>query len=243
MKYQKEFEAAKNIALKVGNFLSSQTVKKINSEEGKDIKLELDIESEKNITSILTNDFNYAVLGEEKGLTRELVKNEPYWIVDPIDGTLNFSRDNPACCISIAFWKNKDPIFGVIYDFNRDELFYGYVEVGAWLNKEKLKPHKIKKKKQSILATGFPNNMTNDENSLKKFILQVQEYKKVRIIGSAALSLAYVSCGRFDAYMENNIKFWDVAAGIAINKVMNNKYEIEYLENYETNTKVVSTAS
>lgn len=243
MKYQKEFETAKNVALKVGNFLSLQTIKKINSEEGRDIKLELDIESEKNITSILTNDFNYAVLGEEIGLTRELVKNEPYWIVDPIDGTLNFSRDNPTCCISIAFWKNKDPIFGVIYDFNRDELFYGYVEVGAWLNKEKLKPQKIKKKTQSILATGFPNNLTNDENNLKNFILQAQEYKKVRIIGSAALSLAYVSCGRFDAYMENNIKLWDIAAGIAINKVVNNKYEIEFLENYETNTKVVSTGS
>lgn len=243
MKYQKEFETAKNVALKVGNFLSSQTIKMINSDEGKDIKLELDIESEKNITSILTNDFNYAVLGEEIGLTRELVKNEPYWIVDPIDGSLNFSRHNPTCCISIAFWKNKDPIFGVIYDFNRDELFYGYVEVGAWLNKEKLKPQKIKKKTQSILATGFPNNIKYNENNLKNFILQAQEYKKVRIIGSAALSLAYVSCGRFDAYMENNIKLWDVAAGIAINKVMNNKYEIEYLENYETNTKVVSTAS
>lgn len=238
MKYKQEFELAKKVAVQVGDFLNSQTIKKIDSEEGKDIKLELDRKSEENIMSTLTKDFDYAILSEEIGLTKELEQNKPYWIIDPIDGTLNFSRDNPTSCISLALWINQEPIFGVIYDFNRDELFSGYVGKGSWLNDTQLLPQNKKEKSQSILATGFPTYMSDDEATLKSFISQVQEYKKIRMIGSAALSLAYVACGRFDTYMENDIKLWDVAAGIAINKVINNKYEIEYLENFGTKTKV-----
>jgi myo-inositol-1(or 4)-monophosphatase len=238
MKYKQEFELAKKVAVKVGKFLHTQTTKKIDSQNGKDIKLELDRKSEEMIINTLTKEFDYPILSEEIGLTKELEQDKPYWIIDPIDGTLNFSRDNPTCCISIALWCEKEPILGVIYDFNADELFSGYVEVGAWLNDTQLLPQKKKEKSQSILATGFSTYMSDDEVTLKSFISQVQEYKKIRMIGSAALSLAYVACGRFDTYMENDIKLWDVAAGIAINKAMDNKYKIEYLENFGTNTKV-----
>ncbi|MCK9162311.1 MAG: inositol monophosphatase family protein [Arcobacteraceae bacterium] len=236
--YNLEFELAKKVSLAVGNFLNSQTIKKIDSQEGKDIKLELDRKSEEMILKALKKEFNYVILSEEIGLTKDIEEDKPYWIIDPIDGTLNFSRDNPIYCISIGFWKNKDPIFGVIYDFNRDELFSGYVEVGAWLNEQKLNQQDKKEKSQSVLATGFPTYMSDDETTLKNFIVQVQEYKKIRMIGSAALSLAYVACGRFDTYIESNIKLWDVAAGIAINKAIDNRYEIKYLENFETITKV-----
>jgi len=238
MTYKKEFNLAKKVALEVGKFLNSQTEKKIESQIGKDIKLELDKKSEEMIINTFEKKFNYAILSEEIGLTKDLQEKEPYWIIDPIDGTLNFSRDNPTCCISIAFWIDKEPIFGVIYDFNRDELFSGYVGISAWLNDTELKPQEKKEKNQSILATGFPTYMSDDEETLKSFILQIQEYKKIRMIGSAALSLAYVVCARFDTYMEQDIKLWDVAAGIAINKAVNNKYEIEYLEKFGTNAKV-----
>lgn len=237
MKYQKEFELAKMTALDVGGFLKCQPNKKIDSQIGKDIKLELDKKSEEIIINSLTRDFNYPILSEEIGLTRDIEKDNPYWIIDPIDGTLNFSRDNPTSCISIALWVDREPIFGIIYDFNRDELFSGYVEIGAWLNDEQLKSQEAKEKPQSILATGFPTYMSNDSETLKNFISQIQEYKKIRMIGSAALSLAYVACGRFDTYMEENIKLWDVAAGVAINHAINNKYEIEYLDDFGTNTR------
>jgi myo-inositol-1(or 4)-monophosphatase len=238
VKYKKEFELSKNIAKEVGAFLNLQTEKNIESEIGKDIKLELDRKSEEIIINALTREFDYSILSEEIGLTKELIEDEPYWIIDPIDGTLNFSRDNPTCCISIAFWKNKEPIFGVIYDFNRDELFSGYVGVGAWLNDEELKAQNKKEISQSLLATGFPTYMNDDDDTIKQFMSQVQEYKKIRMIGSAALSIAYVACGRFDAYMEDNIKLWDIAAGVAINKALGNKYQIEYLNDYKTNTKI-----
>ena len=238
MKYKKEFELSKNIAKDVGAFLNLQTEKNIESQIGKDIKLELDKKSEEMIINRLNSKFDYAILSEELGLTKDLVVNEPYWIIDPIDGTLNFSRDNPTCCISIAFWIEKEPLFGIIYDFNRDELFSGYVGSGAWLNKAELKPQIRKSINQSILASGFPTYMSDDDKTIKDFIFQVQEYKKIRMIGSAALSLAYVACGRFDTYMENDIKLWDIAAGVAINKVLENNIYVEYNNNYGTNTTV-----
>lgn len=238
MNYKTEFELAKKVVLEVGEFLKTQTIKKIDSQEGKDIKLELDRKSEEMIINTFIKTFDYAILSEEIGLTKELEKGKPYWIIDPIDGTLNFSRDNPTSCISIALWVEKEPIFGMIYDFNRDELFSGYVEVGAWLNDIQLQPQKKKEKSQSILATGFPTYMSDDEITIKSFILQVQEYKKIRMIGSAALSLAYVACGRFDTYMEKDIKLWDIAAGVAINKAINNNIDIIELEDYKRITRV-----
>lgn len=237
MKYKKEFELAKKIAKEVGCFLDTQDTKKIKSQMGKDIKLELDQKSEEIIIDLLQKQFNYPILSEEIGLTKEIENENPFWIIDPIDGTLNFSRDNPISCISIAFWIDKEPIFGVIYDFNRDELFTGYVGMGAWLNNNKLKRQEKKDKSQAILATGFSTYIRHDYDTIKKFVSKVQEYKKIRMIGSAALSLAYVSCGRFDAYIEDGIKLWDVAAGISINKALNNIIDIEYLKDYGTNTK------
>jgi len=236
--YKKEFELAKKTALNVGKFLNRQLEKKIDSEIGKDIKLLLDKESEKLIIEAIGEFFDYPLLSEECGLTKEIQKEEPYWIVDPIDGTLNFSRDNPTSCISIALWIDKEPIFGVIYDFNRDELFSGYVGLGATLNDTILTQQEHRKKSQAILATGFPTYMSDDEGTLKRFVSQVQEYKKIRMIGSAALSLAYVASGRFDAYMEEKIKLWDVAAGIAINSALNNPLLVKYLPDYGVDIQV-----
>lgn len=138
----------------------------------------------------------------------------------------------------MALWKDKKPIFGIIYDFNRDELFSAYVGYKAFLNDIEIKNVNNFEKSKSVLATGFPTYMSHDSDTLKNFIDQVQTFKKIRMIGSAALSLAYVSCGRFDAYFEENIKIWDVAAGIAINTVVNNKIELIYLDNNMLNVKV-----
>lgn len=238
MKYEAEFELAKKVSLEAGGFLNAQTEKKIELEIGKDIKLELDRLSEELIISRLTQYFEYSVLSEEIGLTKSLEEGKPYWIVDPIDGTLNFSRNNPTSCVSIALWMGQEPILGVIYDFNKNELFSGYVGSGAWLNNTVLKQQSSKEKAQSILATGFPTYMSDDEETLEKFIYQIQEYKKIRMIGSAALSLAYVACGRFDAYMEDDIKLWDVAAGVAINKALNNEINITIIDGDSTKTHV-----
>lgn len=234
----KEFDKAKLIAKNVGLFLNNQKIKIIDSQNGKDIKLELDKIAEEKIISALTKEFNYPILSEEQGLTKDILLNQPYWIVDPIDGSMNFSRNNPLSCVSIALFNGEDPLLGVIYDFNKNELFSGIVGTGAWLNDRGIKPSIIKNKSHAILASGFPVYLSHDYSTLRNFILQIQEYKKIRMIGSAALSLAYVACGRFDTYIESNIKLWDVAAGVAINKALGNDIYLELLNDFSTNTKV-----
>lgn len=238
MIYKSEFDHGKIIAREVGRFLNKQIVKNIDSQDGKDIKLELDKKSEMMIISSLQKEFNYPILSEEVGVTKQIEKDKPYWIIDPIDGTMNFSRNNPSSCVSIALWIQNNPILGVIYDFNRDELFSGMVGYGSWLNNNKLIHLSKKEISQCILATGFPVYMSDDDFTIRKFISQVQEYKKIRMIGSAALSLAYVACGRFDTYIEYDIKLWDIAAGIAINSAIKNDITIEYLKDYGANIEV-----
>ena len=128
-------------------------------------------------------------------------------------------------CISLALWKKKQPVLGIIYDFNHDETFIGvnekseiYEEVGAWLNGHLITVSKIQKKTQGVICTGFPSKRNYKKDSLDEFVKRIQEWKKVRLIGSAALSLAWVACGRADAYIEEDIRIWDIAAGLAIVK-------------------------
>ena len=229
MIYIEEFELAKRIIIEVGSFLLLQEEINIESEECKDIKLELDRISEKKIVEGLKN-FGYNILSEEMGLLD--YNSNMIWIIDPIDGTLNYSRGNPSNCISIALYNNSKPLFGLIYDFNRNELFSGYVGVGAWINDKKIINSDKKVIAQSILATGFPTYFEHDKIFLEQFISKVQNYKKIRMIGSAALSLAYVACNRFDTYIEQNIKLWDVAAGIAINTALRKEIQIIEKDNY-----------
>lgn len=218
MTYERELKTAQRAALAAGHFLA---INKGCSEQGnisgRDVKLKADKESEAIILDILTNfTESYSILAEESGEIGEPSKLEPMWVIDPLDGTVNYSRDMDVCCVSIALYQGLNPILGVIYDFTRNELFSGLVNKGADCNGRSIKPSMVKDPGQAILATGFPVNRDFGSASLKVFLNQIQQFKKLRLLGSAAISLAYVACGRVDAYMEEDIMFWDVAAGLAI---------------------------
>jgi len=129
---------------------------------------------------------------------------------------LNYSRNIPLCCISIGLWEENRPVLGVIYDFHSAEFYSGIAGEGAWCNELEIKASDVNRKDKAILCTGFPVNTDFSAESLMTFIQNIQQYKKIRLLGSAALSLAYVASGRADAYMENDIMVWDVAAGLAI---------------------------
>lgn len=145
----KELEIAKLACYKAGDFLLNLKEKnKFN--KGKDIKLQADLESEKIICEILTNAFPYPILSEESYKISNEEKKGIYWVVDPLDGSLNFSQDIPLCCISIALYENNKPILGVIYDFYRDEIFSGIVGVGAWLNDNEIIVSSVKKIKVKL---------------------------------------------------------------------------------------------
>ena len=218
MKWQKEFDLAKQAAIAASGSLKKLGRDEVIDRSGRDVKHRADLESEKIILDILKSASAYAVLSEESGELGIINENSPTWIVDPLDGTLNYSQNISFSCISIALWRSKQPILGIVYDFNHDELFSGVVGVGAWCNEDLIKVSEIDLPGNAVLATGFPVNRDFSSKGLNDFIQQIEQFKKIRLLGSAALSLAYVACGRVDAYTEEDIMFWDVAAGIALVK-------------------------
>jgi len=206
-------KAAKEAALSI----ISNVDKNVVVDSMRDVKIHADMKLNKIIVDRLKKESPYPVLSEEGGFSGYESDDERYrWIVDPLDGSLNFSRSIPLFCISIALWREMEPLVGVVYDFTRDELFTGLVGNRAWLNGKPIKVGGVTKKKNAILCTGFPVETDFSKEALLNFVEDIQSYKKVRLLGSAALSLAYVASERVDIYEENDIAVWDVAAGIAI---------------------------
>jgi len=218
MKWQRELDIAKQAALKAGEYLREADRKAVLSSKGRDIKHRSDIASENMIIKDIRKNNDYVILTEESGLHGDDIGAAPFWVIDPLDGTLNYSKDIDLCCVSIALWQKASPLVGVVYDFNRDQLFSGVPGEGAWLKDTPIHCSNIHERKNAVLATGFPVNRDFSSQSLQGFISDIQAFKKIRLLGSAALSMAYVACGRIDAYSEEDIMFWDVAAGIALVK-------------------------
>ncbi len=208
-----------NVAKEAGGILLKEYLNReilINSESGRDIKLQSDINSEKYISTMLYNKTKFSILSEEFGIKKGSSSDNYLWIIDPLDGSLNFSRGIDVFCISIGLWQDDSPVLGVIYDFLHQNIFYGIVGKGAFKNDVPIKVSTITSKDKSMLLTGFPVYRSFDSESLLKFIQNVTNYKKVRLLGSAAISLTYIATGSAEAYTEERIAFWDVAAGIAL---------------------------
>ena len=217
MDYSVLLKIASEAAVKAGHFLlrSSKVDRSVHFESKHDVKIKADKQSEKIIWDILEKQSGLPILSEETSLP--VTSSAPLrWIVDPIDGTLNFQRQIPLCCISIGLWRGADPVLGVIYDFFRSELFSSIVSQGAWLNSSPIRVSWTTTKEKAILFSGFPAGADLSSGQLSSMLKAIQSYRKVRWIGSAALSLAYVACGRADAYHERDIMFWDVTGGIPI---------------------------
>ena len=215
MNCKHELDLATLAATTAGKYLvaefENETV--VRSSIGKDIKTQADLNAEEVIISKLSAT-TYPILAEESGGV--VSKNSLHWLVDPLDGTMNFSRGFPMFAISIGLWNGLDPVLGVVLDVTRNDLYSGIDSVGAWKNGEPISVSETTKIGQSILATGFPVNRDFEDESILQFITRVQTFKKIRMIGSAALSLCMVACGKFDAYFEEDIMLWDVAGGAAI---------------------------
>lgn len=219
---------AKESALLAGEFLSSdiQSNRKVCKEFAHDVKIAADIQSEKIILDHLMEKSNFSILSEEKGMIERGIKDY-FWIVDPVDGSLNYARGIPLCCVSIGLWEGEKPILGVIYDFNRAELFSGITDNGSWLNEQSIHVSATNTKQNAVLFTGFPKQTDFSSQGINDFVGCIQSYRKVRLLGSAALSVAYVASGRGDAYYERDIMFWDIAGGIPLVLAAGGKVQIE----------------
>ena len=214
MNLNKLKDLAVDAAKKAGLFLIENKVeeKKILSEDGRDIKLILDQETEKIIRSSLAAS-DIEIMGEEFGGVK---KEGKYWVVDPIDGTANYFRGLDECCVSIALMEGNKALIGVIYNFNNNQMYEAIKDHGAFLNNKKISVSNIALKSKASITTGFPASETV-ESSIN-FLEDLKGWKKVRMFGSAALSCAYVASGKCDYYAEKGIYLWDFAAGICLVK-------------------------
>lgn len=139
------------------------------------------------------------------------------WIIDPLDGTTNFLHGIPTYSVSVALQRNDKIVLGVVYEVNRDECFYAREGGPAFLNAEEIHVSENKQFADSLLATGFPYYDYEHLESYFELLKQLaQKTRGIRRIGSAAVDLAYVACGRFDGFFEYSLHPWDVAAGAFI---------------------------
>ena len=217
-KFEKEIEIAIKAAKSAGKYLLQER-KNLNlkiKSNPKDTKLIADIESEKLILDILSSESKYSVLAEEAGKSSDNL-GEIFWVVDPLDGTANYNRNIPICCVSIGLISNMKPLLGVIYDFNNDDLYVGdSINNSTTVNNIKIHVSDIQNKQDGVLITGLPFNTDYSDEALGKLISDMQAWKKVRMIGSAAMASCYVASGKADLYQENGIYLWDILAGAAI---------------------------
>lgn len=207
-------ETAEQAARQAGALLKEnfETTIEVDEAHHHDLKIALDKESQDLITRILLDAFpDHAIYGEE-GIAGDQ-SSDYQWIVDPIDGTVNFYYGIPHYCVSIALRHKGDLIVGVIYDPSMDEIFT--VEKGGkpYLNGREISVSPRTKLEESVLFVGCGKTEEALETGLERFKRASLRARKMRMMGSAALGMAYIAAGRLDAYVESTISLWDIAAG------------------------------
>jgi len=192
-------------------------VYKISSKEVlSNLVTEIDRKSEEKIFEIIRNDFpGHYILSEEAGALKQ--ESDFKWIIDPIDGTVNYAHSIPLTCVSIAVEKNGEIILGVVFNPISGEFFFSEKGSGSLLNDEKITVSDCSDLRRSLLVTGFPYDSSSYKpdpvSVFKKFIMKDIP---IRRLGSAALDLCWTACGRFEGFWEYNLNAWDVAAGYLI---------------------------
>lgn len=177
---------------------------------------EVDKLSEDCIIKVIKGTYpTHTIISEEVG---ELLQVSDYqWIIDPIDGTVNFAHGIPLCCVSIGLMHKGELLLGAVYNPMMNELFFAEKGKGATLNGEKISVSKKSDFKTACLVTGFPYKWLNAASeAIKVFERMIYEGLPIRRLGSAAIDLCWVACGRFDGFWEYHLNEWDVAAGYLI---------------------------
>ena len=156
------------------------------------------------------------IISEECGLLIGNKSSPLRFIIDPIDGTVNFVRGIADCSVSIALFDDDKPIFGVIASYPDGNISWGGIGIGAYCGDYKIKVSTIDTPKKGVLCTGFPSRYKYDAESISLLIDLIAKFGKTRMLGSASQSLLLVAKGAVEYYSEHEIMLWDVAAGIAI---------------------------
>lgn len=189
----------------------------------KDLVTEADLASQQVIREIVTSAFpDHQFLGEEQELElpgegEVSLGDETYcWVVDPLDGTVNYVHGLQSFAVSIALLRGNQPVVGLVYDPLLEECFVGEHEQGSELNGERIQSSDCQSFEQALVAASFPPNVQRGAPEIDQFIEILHQSQALRRLGSAALNLCYLAAGRLDAYWATSIKAWDIAAGVLI---------------------------
>jgi myo-inositol-1(or 4)-monophosphatase len=207
-------------ALEAGKFLKQSVgnIKTVETKLGQETNLvtEIDKQSEALIIGMIRKKYpDHDFLAEESGSHDQ--KSEYRWIIDPLDGTLNFTHGVPLYSVSIAVERRGEIIAGVVYEPNLGELFTAEKGKGAFLNQKPIRVSKVDRLIESMLVTGFPYTIRdNPDNAVQHFVNMLMKAQGIRRLGSAAVDLAYVACGRYEGFWEVSLSPWDMAAGVLL---------------------------
>src|SRR5947207_2811303 len=206
--------AATEAARAAGNLLIShfQQPQLVNAALAHDIKLEIDVQAQNLIAEMLLGHFPEHALYGEEGIVGDQ-ESDYQWVVDPLDGTVNYFYGIPHFCVSIALRFRREIILGVIFDPIRDELWTTEKGQPPLLNRKEIHVSARANLAEAVLSIGLSKTAATIDAGVPLLERMVHRARKCRLLGSAALDLAYIACGRLDAYIEQGISLWDIAAG------------------------------
>lgn len=218
--YQSLTNQVVDLSKKIGYFLLEEikvlTQKDVEEKSIHNLVTHVDKSAEKQIIETLSKLIPESGFIAEEG-TSTKVGETFNWIVDPLDGTTNFIHGIPLYSVSIALKKDNELVLGVIYEPNLDECFYTWKNAPTYLNGKEVRVSSIPQIDHSLFATGFPYyDYSKLDNFMQLFVYLMQNSRGVRRLGSAAVDLAYVACGRYEGFYEYGLSPWDVAAGILL---------------------------
>ena len=225
-------DAAKQASLAAGKKLKASffETQDLLANSGRDIKPAIDKEIEEDI-KVALQPFGYGFLGEETGL-KSGDASEYFWVVDPLDGTSNYYRNIPICANSIALMDSKLKVHvAVVNSFLENKLYFATASNGSYCNDKPLKVSETASRSLSTLMTGIPAKTTYLDSEFQEMIQLFQEWKKVRMIGSAAIAGVWVAEGIADCYKENGIFIWDIAATMLLVQEAGGNISISDLDN------------
>ena len=182
-----------------------------------DLVTEADLASQELIRGLIAAEFpDHEFLGEE-GDTDDIGESAGFlWVVDPLDGTTNYVHGLPGWCVSVGLVRDGKPIAGCVYDPERDVCYTAQAGQGAFENGNPIATSSTGRLEDSLVAISFPASIERNSPEIEVFLRLLPKIRAFRRLGSAALNLCYLACGKIDAYWTGNIKPWDVAAGVLI---------------------------
>ena len=235
-------DAAENAARAAGkllreNFQQRQRVKAVAAH---DIKLEIDVQTQELIGKLLLKEFPAHALYGEEGIVGDQ-SSDHQWIVDPLDGTVNYFYGIPHFCISIALRLQKEIVVGVIFDPIRSEMWIAQRGEVSKLNGNPIHVSDRAELAETVISIGLAKTGETINTNFPLLQQMIHRVRKCRVLGSAALDLAYVACGRFDAYIETGISLWDIAAGSLLVKNAGGTVDLRPRENIKDKYSITAS--